>query len=156
MRRGSRGSGRLRSSREQSLAGELRLQSLDRGEVRADAEALDRQRAQAKLAARFVQLGTAEDVHALAVAEIEAQSVEAAARHRDGEARAVLRILEREEHRRPALVAPQLRHLAFDPHGRQPRDPRRDALVERRDGVDLAVAVLDGLDFHPPIVPREV
>ena len=95
-------------------------------------------------------------MHALAVVEIQTESVEAAAWHRHGETRAVLGIFEREEHRRPAFVAAELRHLTFDPHRRQPRDPRRDTFVERRDGVDLAVTVFDGLDFHPPIVPREV
>ena len=130
--------------REESLRRELRLQPLDCGEVRADSEAFDRERAQPELTTRLVQLGPSEDVHALAVREVEAQRVEAAARHRGGQAGAVLWILQREEDGRPALVAPQLRDLAFDPHGRQSRDPPRDALVERCDGVELR------LDDHRP------
>ncbi len=116
---GKRGSGRLRSAREESLGRELLLQPLECSEMRADAEALDRQHLQTQLAALLVQLGPAEDVHALAVAEAELQRVEPPARHLRGEAGAILRILEREEHRRPALLAAQLGHLAFDPERRQ-------------------------------------
>ena len=52
------------------------------------------------------------------------QRVELAARHLHREARAVLRVLEREEHRRPALLPAQLGHLALDPERRQPLEPR--------------------------------
>src|SRR5205823_10679716 len=111
--------------REQSFGGKLRLQALERGEVRADAEALDRERAQAEVAALVVELRTPEDVHALAIREIEAQAVELPARHRHADARSLLRVLEREEHARPALVPAQLRDLALDPHARQPSEPTR-------------------------------
>ena len=120
---------------EETLGGELRLQPLERGEVRADAEALDRERAQLELAALLVELRPAEDVHALAVGEVEPQRVELAARHRHADARAVGRILEREEDARPALVPPELGHLALDPDGRQARRatarrPRLNAATE--------------------------
>ena len=87
---------------EKALGSELALQPLERREVVAEPEPLERQRAQAKLAARLVQLGSSVGVDAVAVDELELQRVELAARHRDAEARAVLRILEREEDARPA------------------------------------------------------
>ena len=81
IRRGRSGSGALALGREEALGRELRLQPLERREVRADAEALDRERAQAEVAALLVELGPAEDVDALAVGELEPQPVELAARH---------------------------------------------------------------------------
>ena len=70
----------------------------------AEAEALDRQHLQPQLAALLVQLGSSEDVHALAVGEVQLQRVELAARHLRGEAGAILRVLEREEDRRPPVL----------------------------------------------------
>jgi hypothetical protein len=87
-------------------------------------------------------------VHAVAVGELQPQRVELPTRHRDAEARAVLRVLEREEDARPAVRAPQLRDLALDPDRRQALQPGGDAAVEGADGEDLAVAVLDRLDLH--------
>ena len=58
--------------REQPLGRELRLQPLERRKVRAEAVALDRERAQVEVAALLVQLGPAVDVHALAVGEARA------------------------------------------------------------------------------------
>ena len=127
---------------EEPLGGELLLQPLERGEVRAEPVALDRERAQVEVAALLVQLRPTVDVHALAVAEAEPQPVELPARHLHREARAVLGILEREEHGRPALLSAQLGHLALDPDGRQPLEPRGDALVERADREDLAAVDL--------------
>ena len=94
------------------------------------------------------ELGTAEDVDALAVCEVEPESVELAPPHRDREAGALGRILEREEHRLPVHVAAELGDLALDPHGRQAREPIAHAAVEGRDRVDLAVAARDRLDLH--------
>src|SRR3979490_865455 len=85
-----------------------------------------------------IELGTAVDMHALAVLKVEPQPVELAARHLHRETRAVLRIFEREKHRSPALLPAQLRHLAFDPNRRQPLDVPRAALLERADRLDLA------------------
>src|SRR2546430_3195882 len=59
---------------------------------------------------------------------------EAPARHGDRQARALRRILEREEHALPAGMAPQLGHLALDPERRQPREPVRDTSVKAGDG----------------------
>ena len=118
----------------------------------AEPEALERERPHAEVALRLEELRAAEDVHALALGEVEAQRVEARAGDRDAEAGAVVRVLEREEDGLPAWVAPELRHLALDPDRRQAAQPVRDAAVERRDGVDLAVAVLDRLDLHTEIV----
>ena len=56
---------------EQSLRGELLLQPLQRGEVLAEPEALDRERPQAELAAKLPELGPAVDMDALAVRQIE-------------------------------------------------------------------------------------
>ena len=118
----------------------------------ADPEALDRQSAHAEVALCLEQLRSAEHVHALAVGQVEPQRVEARPCDRDAETRSVRRILEREEDGCPARVAAELGHLALDPDRRQPAEPVRDAAVERRDAVDLAVAVLDRLDLHPGIV----
>ena len=148
IRRGSARQRPLALGREEPLGGELALQPLERGEVVAEPEALDRERAQAEVAARFEQLRPAVDVDALAVREVEPERVELPARHRHAEARAVVRVLEREEDALPALLAAQLGHLALDPDRRQPREPVADAVVERGDGVDLAVAVFDRLDLH--------
>ena len=115
--------------------------------MRADAEALDRECAQAEVASLLVQLRAAEDVHALAVGELEAQAVELAARHRHAERRAVGGIFQREEDARPALVAPELGHLALDPDRRQTSELLRDASVERGDGVDGAVVVRERFDL---------
>ena len=134
--------------REEPFRGERRLQPLERGEMRAEAEALDRQRPQAQVAALLEQLRASEDVNALAVGELELQRVETAARHRDADRGAAVRVLEREEHARPALVAPELGDLALDPHRREPAEPLRDAAVERGDGVDLPVLVRQRLDLH--------
>ena len=97
---------------------------------------------------RLEEVGPPVDVDALAVGEVEAQRVEAAAPHRDAEAGAVGRVLEREEDGLPALLAAELGDLALDPDGGQAREPLGDAAVERGDGVDLPVAVLDCLDLH--------
>ena len=114
----------------------------------ADPEALDRQRAETEITAGLVELRATEDVHPIAVDEIEPQRVEARAQDRDTEAGAVGRILEREEHGLPALVPAQLGDLALDPHSREPGEPVSDAAIERRNGVDLLLSVLDCLDLH--------
>ena len=133
---------------EQPLGCECALQPLERHEVCAEPEALDRQRSQSQLAALLVQLRAAEDVHALAVGEREVECVEAGPLHLHRETRTVVGVLEREEHRGPALLPAQLRHLALDPDGRQAAQPRRDAFRERTDGVDLAPVDLGRLDLH--------
>ena len=86
----------------------------------ADAETLDRQRAELEFPALLVQLRPAEDVHPLAVRKVEPLRVESSARHYRTDAGAVSRILEREEDGRPAFVPAELRDLALDPHGGQP------------------------------------
>src|SRR5207249_11728163 len=75
--------------REEALGGELRIQPLEPREMVAEPEALDRQRAQAEVAALLEELRAAVDVHALAVGEVEPQCIEAAARHGHAEAGAV-------------------------------------------------------------------
>ena len=133
---------------EQALGGELLLQALQRGQVLADPEPLERERAEAELALRLVELWAAVDVHAVAVGEVEPQPVELAAGHRDAETGAVRGILEREEDAGPARLAAELGHLAFHPDRGQAREPGGDAAVERAHRVDPAVAVVDRLDFH--------
>ena len=73
----------------------------------AETEALDREHAQVEVATLLVELGTAVHVHALAVGEVESQRVELASRHLCRKAGAAVRILEREVHRRPALLPAQ-------------------------------------------------
>ena len=140
----------LALGREQALVGELPLQPLERREVLAEAEALDRERPQAQVAALLEELRAAVDVDALAVGEVEPQPVELPARHRRRQARARLRVLEREEDGLPAGLAAELGDLALDPHRRQPLEPLGDPAVERGDGIDLAIAVDERLDRHGP------
>src|SRR6185312_13586300 len=99
------------------------------------------------LAARLEEARPPVDVDALPVDEVEPERVELTARHLHGEAGAAFRILEREEDGGPRRLPAQLGDLALDPDRGEPLQPGRDALVERRDGVDLAVAVLDSLDL---------
>ena len=119
--------------RKEAFGCELLLQPLDRRQVVAEPEPLERQGAKPELATCLVQLRAAEDVDVRAVAEVEPQRVELPARHRDAEARTVARVLEREEHGLPAVVALELGDLAFDPDRGQARKPGRDAAVERAD-----------------------
>ena len=88
-------------------------------------------------------------MHAFALLQIELERVELAPRHLHRQARAVVRILEREEHRRPPLLAPELRHFALDPERGEAVQPRGNPLVERPDAVDLPSVDLRGLDLHP-------
>ncbi len=80
-------------------------QALERGEVRSEAEPLDRKGPEAEVAARLEQLRAAIDVHPLALGQVEPEAVELAAGHRDSQTRSLARILEREEHALPALLA---------------------------------------------------
>src|SRR5439155_3211132 len=114
---------------EQTFRSELLLQALERGEVRAEAEALDRQGLEVEVAPLLVQLRASVDVHALTVDEIQPQSVELPPWHLRGEARAAVRILEGEEDGRPALLSPQFGDLAFDPQRRQLLEVAGDAQI---------------------------
>ena len=133
---------------EESLLGELPLEALERDEVRPQPEPLDRRRPEAELAPRLVQLGPAFGVDGLAFLEGELERVVRAAGERDLQARAGLRILERDENCCPRLVPPQLGDLAFDPDGGKPSEEASDAAVEGRHRVDLPVTVEDGRDLH--------
>src|SRR6266545_761677 len=133
---------------EQSFGRELALEALQRREMLTEAEALDRERAEAEVPSRLEELGPAEHVDTLAVCELEAKRVELAARHRHGQAGTVAGILERQEDALPPSLAAELGHLAFDPDGRQAREPARNAAVEGRDRVDTAIAVFDCLQLH--------
>ena len=138
---------------EQALSGELLLQPLERCEVLAETEALDRECAQPQLAARLVAA-------------------------RDGRRRVRARPRGgRDEARRtggagisPARTAPppasfrvkktlcqrswrrSSADLALDPDRRQPLQPRGDTAVEGGHRVDLPIAVVDRLDLHAPSV----
>src|SRR5688500_213252 len=119
----------------------------------AEAEALDREHLEAKLPFLRPYLRAAVDVDAFAVRQVEPEGVEAPPRQGCFDTRAAILVLEREEHGLPALLAPQLGHLALDPHGREPAEPVGEPAVEGGDGEDLAVAVLDRLDLrHAGIV----
>jgi hypothetical protein len=104
--------------REEPFGCERALQPLECREVRAETEALDREDLEPQVAALRVQLCASEDVYPLAFAQVELECVELSARHLCGQARTVLRVLERKEHRRPTRLAPELRDLAFDPQCR--------------------------------------
>src|ERR1019366_1354944 len=119
----------------------------ERREMRADAEALDGQRAQPEVPSLREQLRPAVDVDALAVGELETQPVERAPRHRHADGGAVARILQREKDTRPARVAAELGHLTLDPDRRQPPEPLRDAAVEGADRVHGAIVVRERLDL---------
>ena len=67
------GQGALALGREQPLGGEHPLEALDRGEMVAEPDSLDRARAEAELALGLVDLGLALDEHALAVAATRAR-----------------------------------------------------------------------------------
>ena len=138
----------LALGREQALGGELLLQPFESCEMRAEAEALDREHLQPELPALLVQLGSPEHMDSLSVGELETQSVELPPRHLGREAGPVLGILEREEDRRPAVLPAQLRDLALDPQRRQALQPRGHARVEGAHGVDLAPFDLRRLDLH--------
>ncbi len=138
----------LALGREEAFGGQLLLQSLERSEVVAEAEALDRERPEAEVATRLEELRTAVDVHPLAVPELESERVELPTRHRHGQAGTVARILEREEDALPALLPPELGDLALDPDRGQSREPGGNAAVERGDGENLPIAVLLRLDLH--------
>ena len=78
--------------------GDLRLKALTIERFGLGAHLAALERLKKKLAALRVQLGAAEDVHALALGKVQVECVELAARHLHRQARAVLRVLEREEH----------------------------------------------------------
>ena len=56
---------------EETLGGERRLETFERGEMGTDAEPLDRERAELELTALFVELRPSEHMHPLAVREAE-------------------------------------------------------------------------------------
>ena len=138
----------LALGREESLGRKLSLQPLEPSQDVAEPQRLDRQRTKLEGGAGCIELGSAEDVYPVTVGELESERVEASARHRDREAGAVCRILQGEEDALPTLLAAKLRDLALDPERRQPLEPRGDSPIERRDRIDLAVAVDDGLRLH--------
>ena len=78
---------------------------LKRRKMGAETEALDGERFQPQVASLFVELRPAEHVDPLSLGEAELERIELAARHLDGQRRSLLRVLEREEHGRPALLA---------------------------------------------------
>ena len=133
---------------EETLRGQRLLQPLDRGQVLAEPEPLQRERAEVGTRPWREELGPAEHVDPLALGQVELERVEGAARDRRLEAGAVVGVFEREEDARPVGVAAQLRHLALDPERRQAREPVGDAAVEAADGEDLLVSVQQRLDLH--------
>src|SRR6266508_4233457 len=138
----------LARRREEPFAGESALELVDSRQESSEPQRLDRQRAEAKLAAGGEELRPAENVNRRAVHELEAERVEAAPRHADGKTGAVPGILQGEEDALPAVLAPKLRDLAFDPDGRKSREPRSNAAIERGDGVELGIPVELVLDLH--------
>src|SRR5205823_3761210 len=70
---------------EQSFGCELLLEALEGGKVIAEAEPLQRERPQAEVATRLEELGSSEDMDALAVGQVQAQCIEAGAPDRHSE-----------------------------------------------------------------------
>ncbi len=134
--------------REQALGGELALELLEREQVRAEPDPLDRRRPESELRLLLVDLRATGDVDGLAFGEVELEAVVRAPRDRDVERRAGLRILQRQEDVGPGVVAAELGDLPLHPQGGQPAEVHPDAAVERRDGEDLAVAVHEVLDLR--------
>ena len=146
--RGNRGSGRLRSAAKSPSAASLRFSRSSAARYGAEPEALDRERPEAQLAPLLVELRPGRR-RARARRRAGRGRARRIARAASGpRARAVLRVLQREEHGRPALLAPELRDLALDPQRREAVQPRRDARIEGPDAVDLASVDLRCLDFH--------
>ncbi len=134
--------------REQPFGRELALELLEREEVSAEPEALDRRRPQTELCLLLVDLGAPRDVDGLALRELEREPVEGPPGDRHVERRARLRILQRQEDVRPRVVAPELGDLSLHPQRGQPPEVHPDPPVERRDREDLAVAVDEVLDLR--------
>jgi hypothetical protein len=115
---------------EQPLRGELLLQPLERREVVAEAEALERERAQPELARASKSSGRRRRGRGRR-REVEPQRVELPARHRDAEARAVLGSLSVKKTLAQRVRAPQLRDLALDPDRRQPASQEATPRLKR-------------------------
>ena len=82
---------------------DIQTATLDRRQVGTEPEALERECAQPELALRGEELRAPEHMDPLAVREVEPQRIERPPRNRRGQARAVGRILEREEDAAPAV-----------------------------------------------------
>ena len=91
IRRGSRGSGRLRDSAKSPSAASFAFSRSSAARCSPSPKRSIESRAQPQLALLLAELRAAVDVDALAVREVEPQRVELSARHRGGEARAALR-----------------------------------------------------------------
>ena len=113
-------------------------------------EALDRHGPEAELTLGLVELGAPLDVHALAVGELERETVVAPAGDRRRQAGSVagsLSVKKTVAHaglRRSSVTSPSTQTSG------QPPEPVRDPLVEGGDGEDLAVADDRRLDLHGP------
>ena len=75
---------RLRAAAKRPSAASVCFEPLDRREVLAETEPLERKCPETELALRRVQLGTPEHVDPLAVGEVELERVEGASRDRGG------------------------------------------------------------------------
>ncbi len=130
--------------REQTFGLERAPQPAERGSVVAGADPLHHRDSEAQLSTGLVQLEPAHRLDALPFGERRRERVIAAPRHRRGQARAALGVLQRQEHRCPGGAALELRDLAFHPDVADARDVSGEPPVERGDRVDLA------LDLAPP------
>ena len=109
------GQGAFAVGGEEPLRRQHPLEALDCGEMIAQADSLDRARAEAQIALGLVDLGPPLDEHPLAVQQLELEGVESAALHGRPQARSARGIPEGEEHERPGVVPAQLGHLSLDP-----------------------------------------
>src|SRR5262249_21748356 len=123
----------LAFSGEEPLAREGLLEPLERRQMLAEPEALERRCSKRELATAFEELGVTLDVQLLSVDEIEPERIEPLARDRRGKRGAGQRVLEGEEDGTPGVIAPELAELALDPDLRELLQPQADAAIEARD-----------------------
>ena len=155
MRRGRRGSGRLRSGANRPSAASFRFSRSSAARC-SPSPKRSIERARSRKSPRASNSSGRPKTWTRSPFARSSRSASNCPRgHRHAEARAVRGVLEREEDALPALLAAQLGHLALDPDGRQAREPVADAAVERGHREDPAVAVLDRLDLHARMLRPE-
>ncbi len=129
---------------EEPFGRQSALQALEGRQLISLACPFDCARAEDELALGLVEVEIAHDLDAISVGEREVELVVSAALHLHLEARIAL-AAEREEHGGPGFVSPKLAHLALDPDPLDPPEIPAKSPVERRNGIDLAVADHDRL-----------
>ena len=148
----ARGEARQRAlalGREEPLGGRAPLEPLERGEVLAEPETLDRGRPERQLALRLVEAPRGRARVRARRPRARGRAGRSGRRSIDaGRQAPVCGSLSVKNTLVPSGVAAELGHLALDPELREAGDVHSDAAVERRHRVDLAVAVLLRFDLR--------